>query len=49
MFTLEIDFIMLDKKFKTLAEIQPWVQIALDAGANIVAIWCEGKLIEAQV
>jgi hypothetical protein len=47
MFQLEVDFIMLDKQFKTLKEIKPWMQIAIDAGAWVVAIFCEGKLIEA--
>jgi hypothetical protein len=46
MFTLEVDFIMLSKEFKTLAEIQPWVQIAINAGAFAVGIYCNGKIIE---
>lgn len=46
MFTLEVDFIMLKKQFKTLAEIKPWVEIAINAGAWIVAILCQGKVIE---
>ncbi|MHA2055320.1 MAG: hypothetical protein ACW99F_17205 [Candidatus Hodarchaeales archaeon] len=46
MFQLEVDFIMLEKEFKTLAEIKPWVEIALNAGAFSVAIFCQGRVIE---
>jgi len=49
MFQLEVDFIVLDKQFKTLREIKPWMQIILDTGVVVVAILCEGWLIEAKI
>jgi hypothetical protein len=47
MYQLEVDFIMLNKQFSELKDVKAWAKIAFSAGAEIVAIFHNNKLVTA--
>jgi hypothetical protein len=47
MYQLEVDFVMLNRQFSRLEDVKVWAKIAFSAGAEIVAIFHNDRLVTA--